>query len=75
MRAGGYHDWNPSAARLAAIHESTSRIIALRILIAVLLVGWLAMVGWAVSIPLGAISAAFSSAASNIKFTVQNPGH
>lgn len=71
MRAGGGHLSNPTASRLAAIHESTSRVIALRIISAVLLVGWMAMVGtWAVD-GARAISGALARSASNIKIVVR----
>jgi len=66
-----YHLSNPTAARLVAIQESTSRIIAIRIIIAVLLVGWLAFVGTMAFDFANAVSGALSSAASNIKISVQ----
>jgi hypothetical protein len=71
MGAGAHQFSNPSAARLAAVHDSTMRIVSVRILVAVLFIGWMAMCGWWLSDIAGAISGALSSAASNIKITVQ----
>jgi uncharacterized membrane protein YgdD (TMEM256/DUF423 family) len=65
-----HHLSNPSAARLAAVHESSRRIMAVRIIMAVLLVGWLAFVGSLLVEDTRAISGAITSAASNIKNSV-----
>lgn len=66
-----YHLSNPSAARLAAVHDSTKRVIAIRMCCAVLFAGWLGIVGWAVAKPVDAIAGALSAAASNIKISIQ----
>lgn len=67
MRNGGYHLAHPSAARLAAVQESASRVISIRIIIAVLLVGWLAFVGAIAADGARIVSGAISDAASTIK--------